>query len=101
MANLKQLVAKPELLTGGHRMCPGCGAPILVRMTLMAIEQPVIVVCATGCLEVATTIFPYSSWKVPFLHNAFENAAATASGIEAAYKSLKRQGKYDRDIRIV
>ncbi|MFH0887004.1 MAG: thiamine pyrophosphate-dependent enzyme [bacterium] len=101
MANIKTLSAKPEQLTGGHRMCPGCGAPIIVRQTLMAIDEPVIVVAATGCLEVSTTIFPFTAWKVPFLHSAFENAAATASGIEAAYQSLKRQGKITKNIKIV
>jgi pyruvate ferredoxin oxidoreductase beta subunit len=60
-----------------------------------------VVVSATGCLEVTTTIFPFSAWQVPFLHNAFENAAATLSGIEAAYKALKAKGKVNRPINFV
>ncbi len=59
----------------------------------MATDEPVVVANATGCLEVTTTIFPYTAWNVPFIHSAFENAAATISGVEAAYQSLKRQGK--------
>ncbi len=55
--------------------------------------RPTIVCNATGCLEVATTLFPYTSWDVPWIHNAFENVAATASGVEAAYKVLERKGK--------
>jgi pyruvate ferredoxin oxidoreductase beta subunit len=90
---LKELSKKAELLTGGHRMCAGCGAPIVVRQVLMAIDEPVIIANATGCLEVATTIYPYSAWKLPWIHSAFENAAATISGVEAMYQSLKRQGK--------
>ncbi|MFC1559602.1 thiamine pyrophosphate-dependent enzyme [Candidatus Margulisiibacteriota bacterium] len=101
MANLKQMAKDPERLCGGHRMCSGCGAPIAVRQILHAIKEPVVVVCATGCLEVATTIFPYTAWEVPFLHNAFENAAATASGVEAAYKILKKKGKISKEMRIV
>jgi pyruvate ferredoxin oxidoreductase beta subunit len=59
------------------------------------------VVCsATGCLEVTTTIYPYTSWKVPFIHSAFENAAATISGVEAAYKALKRKGRIPKDKEI-
>ena len=93
MANLKQMAKNPERLCGGHRMCSGCGAPIAVRQILHAIKEPVVVACATGCLEVATTIYPYTAWEVPFFHSAFENAAATAAGIEAAYKALKKKGK--------
>jgi len=64
---------------------------------MLAIDKPVVVGCATGCLEVSSTIFPYSSWNTPFLHSAFENVAATISGAEAAYRSLKKQGKIDTD----
>jgi pyruvate ferredoxin oxidoreductase beta subunit len=52
-------------------------------------------------MEVTTTIFPYTSWKTPFIHSAFENSAATISGVEAAYRSLKRQGKYDREVKFI
>lgn len=93
MAALKELVQKNEPLCGGHRACAGCGAPIVVRQVLLASKDPVVVVSATGCLEVVTTIFPYTAWKVPFLHNAFENSAATCSGVEAAFQALKRKGK--------
>ncbi|MDD3065693.1 MAG: thiamine pyrophosphate-dependent enzyme, partial [Endomicrobiaceae bacterium] len=102
MANLKELSKNAERLTGGHRLCAGCGAGTVARQTLLAAgDKPVVVVSATGCLEVSTTIFPYSAWKTPFFHSAFENSAATASGIEAAYVSLKKQGKLADDIRFV
>jgi pyruvate ferredoxin oxidoreductase beta subunit len=61
----------------------------------------VVVSSATGCLEVATTIFPYTSWDVPFVHSAFENTAATVSGIEACYRSFVRQGKTDKKIKFI
>ncbi|MHA1860653.1 MAG: thiamine pyrophosphate-dependent enzyme, partial [Candidatus Asgardarchaeia archaeon] len=80
-----------EQLSHGHRLCAGCGIPELVRIVLKAVPDPKIVVNATGCLEVATTIYPYSSWKVPWVHNAFENASATASGIEAAFSILEKK----------
>ena len=100
---LKELAKKPDLLTGGHRMCAGCGAPIVVRQVLAAIDEPVIISNATGCLEVATTIYPYTAWKLPWIHSAFENAAATISGVEAMYNSLKRQGRLpvDRKIKFI
>ncbi|HOS94983.1 MAG TPA: thiamine pyrophosphate-dependent enzyme, partial [Armatimonadota bacterium] len=71
---------------------------IAIRQVLLAADKPVIVTNATGCLEVATTIFPYTAWAVPFIHSAFENSAATASGLEAAYRSLRRQGKYSDEV---
>ncbi|MCC6345811.1 MAG: pyruvate ferredoxin oxidoreductase [Nitrospirales bacterium] len=98
---LKELSKKEMLLTGGHRMCSGCGAPIVVKMALLAAEQPVIAANATGCLEVSTCISEYTAWKIPWIHNAFENAAATISGVETMYRSLKKQGKIDKDIKFI
>ncbi|MFC1501152.1 thiamine pyrophosphate-dependent enzyme [Elusimicrobiota bacterium] len=102
MANLKELSKKEELFCGGHRLCAGCGAGIVARQAMMAAsDKPVVVTSATGCLEVASTIFPYSSWKTSFIHSAFENSASTCSGVEAAYQSLKKQGKIKEDINFI
>ena len=102
MADLKELSKNPVRVTSGHRLCAGCGAGIVARQALIAAgSTPVVVINATGCLEVSTTVFPYSAWKSPYFHSAFENAAATCSGIEAAYRSLKVQGKVKEDIRFI
>jgi pyruvate ferredoxin oxidoreductase beta subunit len=101
MANLKELSKKQDLLTGGHRLCAGCGAGAVVRQTLLATDTPVVIVSATGCMEVSTTVFPFTAWKVPFFHSAFENSAATCGGVEAAYKSLKRAGKVKENIKFI
>ena len=91
--NLKALSAKEELLASGHSMCAGCAAPIVVRQILKAVEGKPILTNATGCLEVATSIYPYTAWKTPWIHTAFENAAATASGIAAMLKVYERRGE--------
>ena len=104
MATLKELAQRPERFTGGHRACAGCGAPVAVRQVLMALdpEVPVITACATGCLEVTTTIYPYTAWQGSFIHSAFENAAATISGVETAYLALNKQGKIaDKPMKFV
>lgn len=101
MLTLKELTKRKDPLTGGHRACSGCGFPQIVRIICMASPDPVVVTCATGCLEVTTTIFPYSAWTVPFIHNAFENVAATASGIEAAYRALQKKGKFNQKVNII
>lgn len=96
MATIKECVAMPERLAGGHRLCGGCGASIAVRQVLMGIaDAPVVASCATGCLEVSTTIYPYSSWNGSFIHTAFASSAATMSGVESAFKGLQAAGKID------
>ncbi|MCX5718112.1 MAG: thiamine pyrophosphate-dependent enzyme [Nitrospirae bacterium] len=98
---LKELSKKDVLLTSGHRMCSGCGAPIIVKMVLLASDYPIVAANATGCLEVSTCISDYTAWKIPWIHNAFENAAATLSGVETMYRSLKKQGKIDKEIKFI
>lgn len=101
--NFKETMSKPDRLTGGHRMCAGCGAPVAVRGVLRAIkeEDEAVIGNATGCLEVSTFTYPYTAWKDSFIHSAFENAGATVSGAEAAYKALKRRGKVEKDYKFI
>lgn len=101
MATLKELAAQKEKFVGGHRACAGCGATIIARQVLMAAQHPVVVGAATGCLEVISTIYPYTAWNVPYVHNAFENVAATMSGVEAAYKAFRKKGKINQDLRFI
>lgn len=93
MPTLKELSTRAGKFSGGHRLCPGCGAGIITRQVLAAVKNPLVVSCATGCLEVSSTLYPYTAWNVSFIHNAFENSAATISGVEAAFKALKRRKK--------
>src|SRR5436309_7717202 len=90
-------------LRGGHSLCQGCGIPMVVRTVLSTIDRPTVVVNATGCLEVATTRYPATAWNVPWLHVAFENAAAVASGVEAAQRALRRRLALpaDEDVQVV
>ena len=94
--NLKEIMAtKPSRFTAGHRMCAGCGAPAVARMIMRALHENdhAVVSNATGCMEVSTFIYPYTAWTDSYIHTAFECASATCSGVEAAYKSLVKQGK--------
>jgi pyruvate ferredoxin oxidoreductase beta subunit len=77
--------------------------PLVVRTVLDTIASPVVVVNATGCLEVATTRYPTTAWNVPWLHVAFENAAAVASGVETAQRALRRRHALpaDEDVAVV
>ncbi|MFW9928735.1 MAG: thiamine pyrophosphate-dependent enzyme [Candidatus Thorarchaeota archaeon] len=94
---LNVLVDKEPLFESGHRLCAGCAAGTIARLATMATTRESVVVNATSCLEVASTIYPFTAWKLPWLHNAFENAAATASGVDAAYKAMYRKGTYPHE----
>ena len=98
---IKELSKKEDRFTHGHRMCSGCGAPIIVKIALMATDYPVVISNATGCLEVSTCISEFTAWNVPWIHTAFENAAATLSGVETMYRSLKKQGKFDKEVKFI
>ncbi|MBE0520831.1 MAG: pyruvate synthase subunit beta [Candidatus Methanoperedenaceae archaeon] len=80
-----------SLLAPGHRGCAGCCDALAGRFLLDALGKDCIVVSPTGCLEVFTTPYPESAWGVPWIHSLFENAAAVASGVEAALKALGRK----------
>jgi len=98
---LKELSKKEDRFTHGHRMCSGCGAPIVVKIALLATDYPVVISNATGCLEVSSCISEFTAWNVPWIHTAFENAAATLSGVETMYRSLKKQGKMDQEVKFI
>jgi len=98
--NLKKMSANPELLAPGHRSCAGCAAPAILRQVLHVAGPDTVIGFATGCMEVSTTIYPYTAWKVPYVHCAFENSAATISGAEAAYRALQRRGRIPQDKKI-
>ena len=98
--NMKEVIAtKKPHFTSGHRMCAGCGAPVVARMVMRALknEDHAVVANATGCMEVSTFIYPYTAWEDSYIHTAFECAGSTLSGVEAAYKSLKKQGKLPQE----
>lgn len=101
MATIKDLANKGNIFTPGHRACAGCGGTVILRMLTAAAGRDIVVGGATGCMEVVSTIYPYTSWDVNFVHNAFENSAATVSGIEAAYRALKKKGKVKKDIKFI
>jgi pyruvate ferredoxin oxidoreductase beta subunit len=88
-------------LAPGHATCAGCGIPAIVRTVLGATDEPIIVSNATGCLEVTTTIYPNTSWKIPYIHSVFGNASATASGIDAAQKALMKNKKLKKAAKII
>ncbi len=98
----KDIAEKPDMFLSGHRACAGCVPATVLRLIMKATRGPTIVTNATGCMEVASTIYPYTSWAAPWLHTAFETAGSNASGIEAALKILRKKGRIkDRQVDVI
>jgi pyruvate ferredoxin oxidoreductase beta subunit len=91
--SVPQLVAGEELFAPGHRACIGCGEALAVRLACKALGRNSIVVSVTGCIEIISSQIPYTSWRLPWIHTLFENAAAVASGVEAGLKAMTRKGR--------
>ena len=92
---LKELTDKESPLASGHGLCAGCAESVIARQIITALDRPVVASMATGCLEVSTSRFPWTSWRLPMMHSAFENCATTISGAEAAYRALVRKGRIE------
>ncbi len=99
MYNFKEFIGREDRFAGGHRMCAGCGGTIAVRNVLKALKpgDKAVIGNATGCLEVSSFMYPYTAYKDSYIHNAFENAGATMSGVEGAYNVLRRKGAMERN----
>ena len=97
-----RLVDKEEYFSVGHRACQGCGEALAIRLMCKALGKDTVIVNATGCMEVVSSLYPTTAWKLPWLHVAFPNAASVGSGVEAGLKVLRRKGRIaDRDIKTV
>ncbi|WP_340021817.1 thiamine pyrophosphate-dependent enzyme [Paenibacillus sp. FSL K6-1096] len=90
---LRQLTAKPHRLAPGHGACPGCGALSALELFFKGIEGDMVVLFQTGCAYVVTASYPYSSHNQTFVHNLFQNGAATLAGMVDAFYELKRRGE--------
>jgi len=101
--NHKRELSKPERFAPGHRLCSGCGAGILCRAMTRALDEETraVIVNATGCLEVSSFLYPYTSWTDSYIHGAFENASAIAGGVEAAIKAKARKGELGSDYKVL
>ncbi|MBT3362912.1 MAG: pyruvate synthase subunit beta [Chloroflexi bacterium] len=97
-----RVAPQKEYFAAGHRACVGCGEMLAVRLVCKALGKETIVINSTGCIEIVSSLFPDTSWEVPWMHTLFENSAAVASGVESAIKVMQRKGKYaDGKVNVV
>lgn len=99
----RQVTMMPQRIAPGHGACPGCGIFPSVDQFLKGIEGDVVLLFHTGCGMVVTTGYPYSSHRVTYIHNLFQNGAATLSGLVEMYREKKRRGELpaDRELTFV
>jgi len=90
--NLRQFSTANERFEGAHLLCPGCAHSMIVRELMNCTEDNLVISAATGCLEVSTAVYPYTSWDTSWIHVGFENASTAVCGAEAMYKAKKRKG---------
>ena len=88
-----RLMPKEQRFVSGHRACQGCAEALAVRMVHSILGRNTMVASATGCMEIISSSYPDTAWTVPWIHVAFENSAAVASGIESGMKILMQKGK--------
>ena len=85
------VTAMPGRIAPGHGACPGCGIPVNLNLLLRGIEDPVVFLFQTGCAMIVTTGYPKTSFRIPYLHNLFQNGAATLSGVaEICYRKQEK-----------
>lgn len=91
--SVRETTAMPKRLAPGHGACPGCGIPVNVNLLLRGIEGNVVLLFQTGCGMVVTTGYPKTAFKVPYVHNLFQNGAATLAGLAKMYHQRQKRGE--------
>lgn len=89
----REMVRRPHRITAGHGACPGCGIFPAINQFMMGLEGDVVVLFHTGCAMVVTTGYPYTAHRVSYVHNLFQNGAATLSGLVEMFYEKKRRGE--------
>lgn len=98
--SVKDSTAMPYRLAPGHGACPGCGIPVNVNLLLKGISGDVVLLFQTGCGMVVTTCYPKTAFKVNYVHNLFQNGAATLSGLVEMYHQKQKRGELPSDMKI-
>lgn len=91
---LNETTEMPKRIAPGHGACPGCGIPVNLNLLLRGIEGNVVLLFQTGCGMVVTTGYPKTAFKVPYVHNLFQNGAATLTGLSEMFRERQRRGEY-------
>lgn len=91
--NTRDLTAMPKRIVPGHGACPGCGIFPNLNLLLKGIEGDVVLLFHTGCGMVVTTAYPQTAFRTTYIHNLFQNGAATLSGLVEMYHQRQKRGE--------
>ncbi len=97
---LRNLTERPKRISPGHGACPGCGIFVNMNTFMKGIEGHVVILFHTGCGMVVTTGYPYTAHKITYIHNLFQNGAATLSGVVEMFEERKSRGEIPKDEKI-
>jgi pyruvate ferredoxin oxidoreductase alpha subunit len=97
---LRNLTERPKRISPGHGACPGCGIFVNMNTFMKGIEGHVVILFHTGCGMVVTTGYPYTAHKITYIHNLFQNGAATLSGVVEMFEERKLRGEIPKDEKI-
>ncbi|HQT97175.1 MAG: thiamine pyrophosphate-dependent enzyme [Desulfobacteria bacterium] len=97
---LRNLTERPKRIGPGHGACPGCGIFVNMNTFMKGIEGHVVILFHTGCGMVVTTGYPYTAHKITYIHNLFQNGAATLSGVVEMFEERKSRGEIPKDEKI-
>jgi len=97
---LRNLTERPKRIGPGHGACPGCGIFVNMNTFMKGIEGHVVILFHTGCGMVVTTGYPYTAHKITYIHNLFQNGAATLSGVVEMFDERKSRGEIPKDEKI-
>ena len=86
----------PKRIAPGIGTCPGCGIPVNLNLLLKGIEGNVVFLFQTGCGMVTTTAYPKTAFRIPYIHNLFQNGAATLSGLVEVFEERQKRGEYPK-----
>lgn len=91
--SLRKLGCVPKRIISGHGACPGCGIFPNLNLFTKGLEGHLVFLFQTGCGMVVTTGYPHTSFKSTYIHNLFQNGAATLSGLVEMFYERKRRGE--------
>ncbi len=90
---LWKMTAVPNRVAPGHGACPGCGIFPTLHQIYNVLEGDVVVLFQTGCAMVVSTGYPTTAHRINYVHNLFQNGAATLSGLVEMYHERVRRGE--------
>ncbi len=94
--NLKEFSTNNDRFEGAHTLCPGCAHSMIVRELMNCTDDNLVISANTGCLEVSTAVYPFTSWDTSWIHIGFENAATSVSASQVMHKVRKKKGTLQR-----